>query len=158
MPEARFNDISYQRFLDQEKLMGCRCTSCGARYVPPRPLCTKCYSAELEWIEYSGQGRLAAFTCIRIIPPTMQVWGYGRQNPYCSGVVELEEGGRVVALIDEVDPTRPERDPGRDVPDGEIPAPGRGRVGANHARVQAGVVPLPQSCRKLLQVRGVKRR
>jgi uncharacterized OB-fold protein len=38
----------------------------------------------------------------------MQVWGYDRQNPYCSGVVEIEEGGRVVALIDEVDPTRPE--------------------------------------------------
>jgi uncharacterized OB-fold protein len=38
----------------------------------------------------------------------MQVWGYDRQNPYCSGVVELEEGGRVVALIDEVDPTRPD--------------------------------------------------
>ena len=38
----------------------------------------------------------------------MQAWGYDRQNPYCSGVVELEEGGRVVALIDEVDPTRPE--------------------------------------------------
>ena len=108
MPEARFNDISYQRFLGQGKLMGCRCKSCGSRYVPPRPLCTKCYSAELEWVEYSGQGRLAAFTCIRIVPPTMQVWGYGRQNPYCSGVVELQEGGGVVALIDEVDPTRPE--------------------------------------------------
>jgi uncharacterized OB-fold protein len=108
MPEARFNDISYQRFLDQEKLMGCRCRSCGARYVPPRPLCTKCYRTELEWVEHSGQGRLAAFTCIRIVPPTMQVWGYDRQNPYCSGVVELEEGGRVVAVIDDVDPKRPE--------------------------------------------------
>ena len=91
-----------------KKLMGCRCRSCGSRYVPPRPLCTKCYSAELEWVEYGGRVRLAAFTCIRIVPPTMQVWGYGRQNPYRSGVVELEEGGRVVAVIDEVEPTRPE--------------------------------------------------
>ena len=38
----------------------------------------------------------------------MQGWGYGRQKPYCSGVVELDEGGRVVALIDDVDPTRPQ--------------------------------------------------
>ena len=35
MPEARFNDISYQRFLDKEKLMGApvhvlRCTLCPA--------------------------------------------------------------------------------------------------------------------------------
>ena len=50
MPEARFNDISYQRFLEQWKLMGCRCRSCGSLYVP-RPLCPKCYSAELEWIK-----------------------------------------------------------------------------------------------------------
>jgi uncharacterized OB-fold protein len=48
MPEARFNDISYQRFLEQQKLMGCRCRSCGARYVPPRPLCTQCYGSDLE--------------------------------------------------------------------------------------------------------------
>jgi hypothetical protein len=108
MPEARFNDISYQRFLEQQKLMGCRCRSCGARYVPPRPLCTQCYGSDLEWIAYSGRGRLAAFTCIRVVPPLMQGWGYGRQKPYCSGVVELDEGGRVVALIDDVDPTRPQ--------------------------------------------------
>jgi uncharacterized OB-fold protein len=38
----------------------------------------------------------------------MQDWGYGRQKPYCSGVIELEEGGRVVAFIDDVDPTRPQ--------------------------------------------------
>ncbi len=108
MPEARFNDISYQRFLEQQKLMGCRCTSCGTHYVPPRPLCTTCYGSDLEWITYSGRGRLAAFTCIRVVPPLMQSWGYGRQKPYCSGVVELNEGGRVVALIDDVDPTRPQ--------------------------------------------------
>ena len=74
---------------------------------PATAIVHQCYSAELEWVEYSGQGRLAAFTCIRIVPPPMQVWGYGRQNPYCSGVVELQDGGRVVAVIDDVDPTRP---------------------------------------------------
>jgi uncharacterized OB-fold protein len=109
MPDARFNDVSYQRFLDQDKLMGCCCRSCGARYVPPRPLCTRCYGTDLEWVEHSGRGRLAAFTCIRVVPPPMQAWGFDRQHPYCSGVVELEDGGRVVALIDGVDPTRPER-------------------------------------------------
>lgn len=106
--DARFNDISYQRFLGEEKLMGCRCRACGTLSVPPRPLCTHCYATDLEWIEYAGHGRLAAFTCIRIVPPTMQMWGYDRQHPYCSGVVELEEGGRVVAIIDAVDPTHPE--------------------------------------------------
>jgi uncharacterized OB-fold protein len=108
MAEARFNDISYQRFLGQEKLMGCRCRSCGALSVPPRPLCRCCHGGDLEWVEFGGRGRLAAFTCIRVVPPTMQPWGFDRQHPYCSGVVELDEGGRVVALIDGVDATRPD--------------------------------------------------
>lgn len=108
MADRRFNDVSYERYLDEDKLMGCRCKACGERYVPPRPMCPKCYSDDLEWVEMKGLGRLAAFTCIRVVPPTMQVWGYDRKKPYCSGVVDLQDGGRVVALIDDVDPTRPE--------------------------------------------------
>lgn len=108
MSGAYFNDVSYERYLGEDRLMGCRCTKCGARFVPPKPMCGSCYSTELEWVEMSGKGRLAAFTCIRIVPPNMEAWGYGRERPYCSGVVELEEGGRVVALIDGVDPVRPE--------------------------------------------------
>lgn len=38
----------------------------------------------------------------------MMAQGYGRNRPYCSGVVELEEGGKVDARIEGVDPTRPE--------------------------------------------------
>ena len=108
MSDARFNDISFQRFLGEDRLMGCRCRSCGAQFVPPKPLCSKCHGGDLEWVEYDGRGTLAAFTCIRIVPPTMQPWGYGRDRPYCSGVVDLAAGGRVVALIDEVDPIRPD--------------------------------------------------
>ncbi len=108
MNDARFNDVSYERFLSEEKLMGCRCSGCGQHYVPPRPICPKCYSSTMEWVQMSGKGRLAAFTCIRVVPPNMQQWGFNRDNPYCSGVVELEDGGRVVALIDDVDPKQPE--------------------------------------------------
>jgi uncharacterized OB-fold protein len=63
----------------------------------------------MEWAEMSGRGRLAAFTCIAIGPPFMVEEGYGRRNPYCSGVVELEEGVRVVARIEEVDTNQPEK-------------------------------------------------
>jgi len=34
--------------------------------------------------------------------------GYDRSRPYCVGVVELEEGARAVARIEEVDASRPE--------------------------------------------------
>ena len=62
----------------------------------------------MEWIEMEGKGRLAAFTCINIPPPFMIAQGYSRKNPYCTGVVELEQGARVDARIEGVDCSKPE--------------------------------------------------
>jgi uncharacterized OB-fold protein len=55
-----------------------------------------------------GRGKLAAFTCIYIPPPSMVAQGYDRKHPYCVGIVELDDGGRVDARIEGVDPTNPE--------------------------------------------------
>jgi hypothetical protein len=106
--EPLLSDIGYNRFLAEEKLTGARCRNCGARWVPPRPICVACYSSNLEWIELTGRGRLAAFTCIHIPPPSMAAQGYDREHPYCVGIVELDDGGRVDARIEGVDATRPE--------------------------------------------------
>jgi uncharacterized OB-fold protein len=108
MENGRFNDITYQQFLNEGKLMGCRCRACGARYVPPRPICTQCYRADMEWEERTGTGKLAAFTCTNVIPPSMMREGYNRDHPYCSGVVDLDDGGRVVARIEAIDAGQPE--------------------------------------------------
>jgi len=62
----------------------------------------------MEWVEMKGEGRLAAFTCISVGPPFMIAEGYDRKHPYISGVVELEEGGRVDARIEGVDASQPE--------------------------------------------------
>ncbi len=103
-----FNDISYERFLSEDKLMGSRCRKCGVLSVPPRSVCIKCYGSEMEWVAMKGKGKLAAFTCIAIGPPFMIKEGYDRKHPYVSGVVELEEGVRVVARIEGVDGSTPE--------------------------------------------------
>ena len=103
-----FNDISYERFLSKEKLMGSRCRKCGAFFVPPRAICIKCYGTEMEWIKMKGKGKLAAFTCIAIGPPFMTKEGYDRKHPYVCGVVELDEGVKVVARIEGVDGSKPE--------------------------------------------------
>jgi uncharacterized OB-fold protein len=108
MEERPFSDISYELFLNDEKLMGSRCEQCGALYVPPRPICVKCRSDTMVWEEMTGAGKLAAFTCISIGPSFMLAEGYNRRNPYCSGVVELDEGPRVDARIEGVDPKNPE--------------------------------------------------
>jgi uncharacterized OB-fold protein len=108
MEERTFSDISFKRYLAEEKLMGSRCKQCAVLYVPPRPICIKCHGSDMEWIEMKGKGTLAAFTSISIGPGFMTEEGYNRKNPYCVGVVELEEGARVDARIERVDATQPE--------------------------------------------------
>jgi uncharacterized protein len=108
MEERPFNDISWEKFLSEDKLMGSRCRKCSILSVPPRPICTKCYGSDMEWVEMKGKGKLAAFTCIAIGPPFMMKEGYDRKHPYITGVVELGEGARVVARIEGLDGSKPE--------------------------------------------------
>ena len=108
MEERPFSDISYEKFLNEEKLMGVRCRKCSALSVPPRPICMECHSTDMAWEQMTGKGKLSAFTCITIGPPFMIEEGFDRHNPYTSGVVELEEGGRVDARIEGVDAKNPE--------------------------------------------------
>ncbi|MFZ0450851.1 MAG: Zn-ribbon domain-containing OB-fold protein [Desulfatiglandaceae bacterium] len=108
MGQRPFSDISYERFLGEEKIMGSKCTKCDAVFVPPRPICTQCHGSEMEWVEIKGMGKLSAFTCIAVGPPFMIAQGFNRKNPYVSGVVELEKGVRVDARIQGVDAGRPD--------------------------------------------------
>ena len=88
--------------------MGSRCKKCQTLYLPPRTKCTSCYSDDMEWVEMKGTGKLAAFTCISIGPAFMAEEGYDRNNPYCTGVVQLDEGVRIDARIEGFDNTNPE--------------------------------------------------
>ena len=108
MEQKPFSDISYDQYLKEEKLMGSKCKKCNALFVPPRPICIECHGKEIEWVQMKGKGKLAAFTCITIGPSFMIAEGYNRKNPYCSGVVELEEGARVDARLEGVDAKNPE--------------------------------------------------
>ena len=108
MADRPINDYQFERFLEERKLMGARCTGCRTLFVPPRVICSRCHSSDMEWVETKGEGRLVAFTCIAIGTPVMIEEGYDRNNPYCSGAVELVEGPRVVARIEGVDTLNPE--------------------------------------------------
>ena len=55
-----------------------------------------------------GKGKLAAFTVITVGPSLMVQAGYDRNNPYCSGIAELEEGPKISGRILEVDVKNPE--------------------------------------------------
>jgi len=108
MGERAFNDTSYEQFLNEHKIMGSKCKKCGTLALPPRPICISCFGREMEWVEFNGTGKLAAFTIITIAPPYMVKEGFNRNNPYVVGVVELEEGVKTVARIVGVDARQPE--------------------------------------------------
>ena len=109
MDERLFNDTSYEQFLDEEKVMGSKCKKCGALAVPPRQICITCSGTQMGWVQFRGLGRLAAFTDTFVAPLPLAKSGYGKDNPYMVGVVELEEGLRVVARITGLDAKKPEQ-------------------------------------------------
>lgn len=102
-----FSAASFDQYIAEHKLMAARCTKCNGVYVPPRAICPKCHSEEMEWIETSGKGKLAAFAVIYSGPTFMIEQGFDRKNPYVSGIVELEEDARISARIMGIDPTKP---------------------------------------------------
>ncbi|MCR4404299.1 MAG: Zn-ribbon domain-containing OB-fold protein [Candidatus Acetothermia bacterium] len=106
--DREFTAASFYKFLNEHKLMGSRCRACGRTYLPPRPLCPECFREEMAWAEMSGRGRLLAFTAVHVAPTGMVAAGYGRDNPYCTGIVKLEEGPAISAQILGFDPKRPE--------------------------------------------------
>jgi uncharacterized OB-fold protein len=109
MKDKPFNDHSYEQFLTEWKIMGSKCKKCGALSIPPRPLCVSCFGSQMEWVQFKGDGKLAAFTSIVVAPPPMAKEGFGRNNPYVVGVVELQEGPKIVARITGVDAKKPEQ-------------------------------------------------
>jgi len=107
MIDHPFTAAAFNQFLNEHKLMASRCTTCGELYLPPRAICPKCHSQELEWVALSGKGKLAAFTSVYIGPTSMNNLGYGRNNPYLAGIVALEEGVKISARILGLDASRP---------------------------------------------------
>ena len=109
MATLPFTAASFNRFLNEKKLMASRCPQCDALYLPPRAICPKCHGDQLEWVETAGQGKLAAFTSIYVGPTAMNAEGYSRENPYVTGIVELDEGVKISARILGVDARHPEQ-------------------------------------------------
>ncbi len=103
-----FTAAEFYRHLADGKLMATRCKACGSLHLPPRPMCGRCYAKEMEWFELHKRGKLAAFTTIAVAPSAMLKEGFDRNNPYCSGIVALEEGLRLSARILGVDSQKPE--------------------------------------------------
>jgi len=71
-----------------------RCRTCGRHYFYPRSFCPLCQSADVEWADVSGRGRLVSYVInYRPMPPA------DRDVPQVIALVELEEGVRMLTNI-----------------------------------------------------------
>jgi len=107
--ENPFYTLGWKKFLQEKKLMASKCSECGRIQLPPRPICPNCHTFNQNLIELKGKGKLIAFTVIRVGSPLMEKEGYNKDNPYCSGIVQLEEGPCITARILGFDPFQPEK-------------------------------------------------
>jgi uncharacterized OB-fold protein len=89
---TKTNDFVSQ--LEQGKIMGTKCKTCGLQFFPPRADCYQCLSSDIEWFEVSGTGKLMAFSKLKYGPV-----GFENDLPYCIAV--LDYGGyKVFGRID----------------------------------------------------------
>ena len=100
--------VGYYDALKEKNLLASQCEVCGDVQCPPRTICPNCWSDKVDGIEMSGKGVLRTYTIVSIGLTQMIENGYDRFNPYCAGLVELEEGPVVSAQIFGVDVSQPE--------------------------------------------------
>ncbi len=77
-----------------------RCTACGTLRHPPLPACPSCRSFEWDTVPASGRGVLYSFVVVH--HPQVPAFDY----PLAIGLVELEEGTRLVADLEGLGPDR----------------------------------------------------
>ena len=73
------------------------CTSCGTLRHPPLPACAVCGSLAWDTVESSGRGTLYSFVVVHY--PQVPSFEY----PLPIGLIELEEGTRLVANLEGID-------------------------------------------------------
>jgi len=97
VPYTKVSDFAIH--LKDGRLMGSVCNGCGATSFPPRADCPKCLSDDFEFSEYSGRGTVYTHSTITAAPT-----GFEDLAPYTIAVVDLEEGGRLLAWVGETIP------------------------------------------------------
>jgi uncharacterized OB-fold protein len=85
------------------RLIGSRCRTCGTHIFPERLRCSNCSGDDVESCRFGGLGEVLAFTTVHEAPR-----GFGDQVPYVTGLVRLDEGPVIVAMLADILPERPQ--------------------------------------------------
>ncbi len=97
--EHKLTFKEYNEALKQNKLLGLKCQDCGAITVPPKMVCRKCTSPDMEIVELTGKGKIKTFTTVNVAPE-----GREGEVPYIIVLVELDEGPWLMGNFISTDP------------------------------------------------------
>ena len=95
----------YNEALKNNKLLALKCKQCSNINIPPKMVCAKCESTDMDIVQLSGKGLIKTFT-------TINVAAEGRENevPYTVVMVELAEGPWLMGNLGDVDPAKASMD------------------------------------------------
>jgi len=97
--EYKLTSKDYNEALKEDKLLGLKCKECGTITVPPKMVCRKCASPDMEVVQLSGKGKIETFT-------VNNVASEGREDevPYTIMLVGLDEGPWIMGNLTGIDP------------------------------------------------------
>lgn len=98
--EYKLTFKEYNKALKEDKLLGLKCKECGVITVPPKMVCRKCASQDLDIVQLTGKGKIQTFTVNNVAPE-------GREDevPYTIVLVELDESPWIMGNLAGIDPT-----------------------------------------------------
>lgn len=93
MPGVSDDNRFFWEGAKEGKLLIQRCKGCGELHHPPGPVCPNCHSFEWDTVQASGRGTVYSFVVMHYpeVPP------FDHPNPI--GLIELEEGTRLIAQL-----------------------------------------------------------
>lgn len=95
LPALTPDSKTYWEGCKRHELLIQRCKECGKYRFEPRIICPNCTSMDTEWTKAGGKGKVWSFgVCHQLYDPAWK-----EDIPYVIGVIELEEGVKMVSNI-----------------------------------------------------------
>lgn len=69
--------------LEQGRITGTKCPTCGLVFFPPRADCYQCFSSKLDWFTVTGTGRLLTYSKLEFAP-----LGFEKDVPYAIALLD----------------------------------------------------------------------
>ena len=102
LPRPAPESVPFWQAAKSHRLETPHCRACGHYWFPPSRSCPQCLSADVEFKEVSGRGKVFSFVIYdRVYHPA-----FATEVPYVVALVELDEGPRMISNIVGIEPDK----------------------------------------------------